>query len=76
LTAVHERGQLYTHVHLHLLALVGIKSGTKAHRSITCFPRFPAKREKKREPTSGLEPLTCSLRAIGQVCMGSQIPHS
>jgi hypothetical protein len=24
------------------------------------FPRFPANREKKREPTSGLEPLTCS----------------
>ena len=32
--------------------------------------RFACKSQQKREPTSGLEPLSCSLRVIGQALPG------
>jgi hypothetical protein len=34
------------------------------------FYVLPANLNKKEEPTSGLEPLTCSLRVIGHVLQG------
>src|SRR5215210_2597890 len=36
--------------------------------------RFSCKSRQNREPTSGLEPLTCSLRVIGQALQGVANP--
>ena len=36
-------------------------------RSLFLFRSFPCKSQQNEEPTSGLEPLTCSLRVIGHV---------
>src|SRR5215218_2629376 len=41
-------------------------------RPIRCSIVLPANHQKVGEPTSGLEPLTCSLRVISQACRGVQ----
>ncbi len=43
-------------------------------RAVTVRRDFPANCEKEGEPTSGLEPLTCSLRVIGQALQGCAQP--
>jgi len=46
------------------------KRASAAHRGSLLFPRFTCKSTEIREPTSGLEPLSCSLRVIGQALQG------
>jgi hypothetical protein len=38
--------------------------------AVTVYRYSPANSDKGEEPTSGLEPLTCSLRVIGQALQG------
>ena|SRR5215204_4334543 len=66
---VEELSSFYRHIYLNLpgfTRLVGVAGAGAALR----FGVFPANFYKIREPTSGLEPLTCSLRVIGQVLRG------
>jgi hypothetical protein len=49
------------------VAVNGLRRQAGAH---LLFRILPANREKTREPTSGLEPLTCSLRVIHHVLQG------
>ena len=45
--------------------------GCKAYRLVgRCFSKFLLQKRQKREPTSGLEPLSCSLRVINRVFPG------
>ena len=58
---VDELSSFYRHIYLNLpgfTRLVGVAGAGAALR----FGVFPANLYKIREPTSGLEPLTCSLR--------------
>ena len=62
---VEELISFYRHIYLTLpgfTRLVGVAGAGAALR----FGVFPANLYKLGEPTSGLEPLTCSLRVCGQ----------
>ena len=62
---VEELISFYRHIYLNLpgvTRLVGVAGAGAALR----FGVFPANLYKLGEPTSGLEPLTCSLRVCGQ----------
>src|SRR5215218_3092717 len=66
---VEELSSFYRHIYLNLpgfTRLVGVAGAGAALR----FGVFPANFYKIREPTSGLEPLTCSLRVIHQALQG------
>ena len=75
---VEELSSFYRHIYLNLpgfTRLVGVAGAGAALR----FGVFPANFYKIREPTSGLEPLTCSLRVrnsglqgIAAACYGLQ----
>jgi hypothetical protein len=62
---VEELSSFYRHIYLNLpgfTRLVGVAGAGAPLR----FGVFPANLYKLGEPTSGLEPLTCSLRVCGQ----------
>jgi hypothetical protein len=66
---VEELISFYRHIYLNLpgvTRLVGVAGAGAALR----FGVFPANLYKLGEPTSGLEPLSCSLRVIGHVLRG------
>jgi len=66
---VEELSSFYRHIYLNLpgfTRLVGVAGAGAALR----FGVFPANLYKIREPTSGLEPLTCSLRVRFQMFQG------
>jgi hypothetical protein len=66
---VEELSSFYRHIYLNLpgfTRLVGVAGAGAPLR----FGVFPANLYKRGEPTSGLEPLTCSLRVIGQPLQG------
>ena len=67
---VEELISFYRHIYLNLpgfTRLVGVAGAGAALR----FGVFPANLYKLGEPTSGLEPLTCSLRVITHALSGS-----
>src|SRR5215208_3198430 len=66
---VEELSSFYRHIYLNLpgfTRLVGVAGAGAPLR----FGVFPANLYKIEEPTSGLEPLTCSLRVCGQWLLG------
>ena len=66
---VEELSSFYRHIYLNLpgvTRLVGVAGAGAALR----FGVFPANLYKIGEPTSGLEPLTCSLRVFTQGLQG------
>ena len=66
---VEELSSFYRHIYLNLpgfTRLVGVAGAGAPLR----FGVFPANLYKLGEPTSGLEPLTCSLRVCGQWLLG------
>src|ERR687890_2523259 len=66
---VEELISFYRHIYLNLpgfTRLVGVAGAGASLR----FGVFPANLYKLGEPTSGLEPLTCSLRVITQALQG------
>jgi hypothetical protein len=66
---VEELISFYRHIYLNLpgfTRLVGVAGAGATLR----FGVFPANRNKIGEPTSGLEPLTCSLRVCGHWLLG------
>src|SRR5215213_7251955 len=66
---VEELSSFYRHIYLNLpgfTRLVGVAGAGAALR----FGVFPANFYKRRELTSGLEPLTCSLGVITQALQG------
>jgi hypothetical protein len=48
----------------------GVKRQMVQKHDILHLTYFSCKSAEKTEPTSGLEPLTCSLRVIGHVLLG------
>ena len=48
----------------------GVKRQVVQKHDILHLTYFSCKSTEKGEPTSGLEPLTCSLRVIGQALLG------
>src|SRR5215212_5109767 len=47
-----------------------VKDADRRFRLVRHYYVLPAKPRKNKEPTSGLEPLTCSLRVIHQALQG------
>jgi hypothetical protein len=62
---VEELGSFYRHIYLNLPGFTRLVRVADAGAALR-FGVFPANLYKIGEPTSGLEPLTCSLRVCGQ----------